>query len=182
MRAWFVAATLVLAPAVAFGGTREGVKMKDKVKVGGKKLVLNGMGIRQATVFNVNVYVAGLYLEAKTRDANDVVADKAKHIELHFVRDVDLDDLQDAFTEGFEKNGGSSLGEKVKALNGMMADMEDGQRMSLSYVPGKGTTVKVKGKKKGVVEGADFAKVLFTIFVGPKAPNRLLRDGMLGKA
>lgn len=182
MRRLGIVFLFVLAPALAFASTREGVSMKDKLAVGGKKLVLNGMGVRQATVFNVNVYVAGLYLESKTKDWNQVVTDQAKHMELHFVRDVDLDDLQDAFDEGFKKNGGGSMSAKVKQLNGWMADMEEGQRMSLSYVPGKGTTVKVKGKTKGTIEGADFAKVLFTIFVGPKAPNSLLRNGCLGKA
>ncbi len=173
---------LMLVPAVAFGSTREGVSMKDSDKVGKTKVVLNGMGIRQATVFNVNVYVAGLYLEAKTKDPGEVTKDGAKKILFHFVRDVDLDDLQDAFEAGFDKNGGGSMGARVKKLNAMMQDMKEGQRMSLSYEPGVGTTVFVLGKKKGVIEGADFAKVLFTIFVGPKAPNKLLRDGMLGKA
>lgn len=183
---------LVLAPVfafgtvafgtVAYGSTREGVSMKDADKVGKTKVVLNGMGVRQATVFNVNVYVAGLYLEAKTKDAGEVTKDSAKKILFHFVRDVDLDDLQDAFEAGFDKNGGGGMKDRVKKLNAMMQDMKDGQRMELTYEPGVGTTVFVLGKKKGVIEGADFAKVLFTIFVGPKSPNSLLREGMLGKA
>lgn len=173
---------LFLVPALASASTREGVSMKDAVTVGGKKLVLNGLGVRQATVFNVNVYVAGLYLPAKTKDAGEVTKDTPKQIALHFLRDVDVDDLTDAFEEGFEKNGGGALKAKVKALNALMSDMKEGERMSLTYVPGKGTTASVKGKTKGTIEGADFARVLFTIFVGPKAPNRLLREGMLGKA
>ncbi|MEQ8272022.1 MAG: chalcone isomerase family protein [Deltaproteobacteria bacterium] len=180
--AWVLGLALSLVPSLAFASKREGVSMKDAAKVGGKKVVLNGMGVRQATVFNVNVYVAGLYLEAKTRDPAEVTKDGAKKILFHFVRDVDLDDLQDAFEEGFAKNGGGALKDRVKKLNAMMSDMKDGQRMSLEYAPGTGTTVFVLGKKKGVIPGEDFMKVLFTIFVGPKAPNRLLRDGMLGKA
>ena len=50
-------------------------------------LTLNGMGIREATVFNVDVYVAGLYLPEASNDGNAIVqANGLKRIVLHFVR------------------------------------------------------------------------------------------------
>ena len=58
---------------------------------------------------------------------------------------------------------------------------EKGDKMSITYVAGQGVTVNVKGKDKGTIEGADFAKVMFTIFFGPKPPNSDLKEGMLGQ-
>lgn len=174
--------TSLLFAASAFAGTREGVTLPDTQEVGGKKLVLNGIGIREATVFNVNVYMAGLYVEKKTKSPSDIIDPKApKKILMHFVRDVDASDIRGAYDEGFEKNGGSGLTKKVKQLNGWMSEMKEGQRMALIYEPGKGTTVSVRGKVKGTIEGEDFAKVLFTIFFGPNPPNSDLKEGMLGK-
>ncbi|MCA9549804.1 MAG: chalcone isomerase family protein [Myxococcales bacterium] len=169
----------------ALAASREGVTLPDSQKVGEKELVLNGIGIREATIFNVNVYVAGLYVEEKTGDAAKIISPEAtKKILMHFVRDVDASDIQGAYNEGFEKNADgkmAALKDRVAKLNSWMADMKKGDKMSITYVAGQGVTVNVKGKDKGTIEGADFAKVMFTIFFGPKPPNSDLKEGMLGQ-
>ncbi|MFC1609323.1 chalcone isomerase family protein [Myxococcota bacterium] len=178
-----VAALAALSSSPAAAGKKAGVTMPGSVNVGGKKLVLNGMGIRQATVFNINVYVAGLFLEKMSSDPASIIkSEQNKHLVLHFVRDVDRDDLVDAFEDGFENNGPSSLEPRVKKLIGWMSDVEVGDRIELTYVPKKGTTVSVGGKKKGSVDGADFAGTLLKIFVGPEPPNTSLKTGLLGKS
>lgn len=182
MRRFMLPLTLsaLFVASSATAGTREGVTLPDTQKVGDTSLVLNGIGIREATVFNVNVYMAGLYVEKKTTKGSAVIDPKApKKILMHFVRDVDAGDIRGAYTEGFAKNGGKGLEGKVKKLNGWMGDMKDGQRMALIYEPGKGTTVQVRGKNRGTIAGEKFAKVLFTIFFGPKPPNSDLKEGML---
>jgi len=37
-------------------------------------LVLNGLGLRQATMMKVNVYVAALYVAQRSADANAILA------------------------------------------------------------------------------------------------------------
>ena len=69
---------LLLAVAVAMvvalvtfeleAGSLAGVSLPDSQQVAGKTLALNGLGLR--TKFMVKVYVAGLYLEQKSSDAN----------------------------------------------------------------------------------------------------------------
>ncbi len=51
----------------------DGIKFDDKVKAGNKELVLNGIGIRKATIFKVKVYYGGLYLEQKSSDHNAIL-------------------------------------------------------------------------------------------------------------
>lgn len=176
---------LVLAPVgAARAGEKGDVKMPDQMTVGGKKLVLNGMGIREATMFNVNVYVAGLYLEKKTGDANEVVnSEQVKHISLHFVRDVDKSDITEAWSTQFKKNGAdmAKLKDSINKLNSWMDEMEDGDRMWFTYEPGKGLSVSVHGKAMGLIPGADFGRAFFAIWFGPSPPNKGLKSGMLGK-
>ena len=42
-------------------------KFDDKSTVAKKELILNGLGVRLATLFKVKVYVAGLYTEKKIK-------------------------------------------------------------------------------------------------------------------
>ncbi|HEY1965075.1 MAG TPA: chalcone isomerase family protein, partial [Acidobacteriaceae bacterium] len=63
--------------------TLAGVTLPDTAQVGGKTLVLNGLGLR--TKMMVKVYVAGLYLEQKSSDPNAIIkADAPKQIIMKF--------------------------------------------------------------------------------------------------
>ncbi len=170
-------------PAAA--ATLEGVSLPDTITVAGKKLVLNGLGMREATVFKVDVYVCGLYLETKSKNPTNVIeSEQAKRIHQKFVRDVDRDDIVGAWTDGIKKNAlgkYAALEARTKKLNGWMSDVSEGDEMSYTYVPGKGIEVMVKGKVKGTIEGHDFAMAFFKIFVGATPPNPGLKNGMLGK-
>lgn len=169
--------------STAVAASKAGVTMPDQATVAGKTLVLNGLGLREATVFNVKVYVAALYLEAKTSDPQAILSEKAaKRLVLHFVRDVDAGDMVDAFHEGFEKNGaGKALDQRIAKLVGWMVDLKVGDELSMTYVPESGVEIAVNGKAKGTIAGADFQKPLFAIWVGPQPPNAGLKTGLLGK-
>lgn len=181
---------LVLAIAALSGAglaaEREGVRLPDTANVAGKQLVLNGIGIRQATIFHVNVYVAGLYVVRRSSDPAALLnAQDPKRLEMVFVRDVERDKIVEAFTEGFEKNAGGrvpSLRARIDRLNGWMVDMKRGSTLTLTYVPGVGVEVAVNGAVRGTIEGADFATGLFSIWLGPNPPNAGLKDGLLGRA
>lgn len=176
---------LATGSAGAEGATRDGVTLPDSTEVSGKALPLNGIGIREATIFGVNVYVAGLYLEEKTSDPNVVITSNApKRIVMHFVRDVGLEDITEAYREGFEKNADgkyATIEARVQRWNGFMSGMKDGDKMVVTYIPGKGTNVTIRNEDRGTIAGHDFSQVLFRIFVGPNPPNSDLKEGMLGK-
>ncbi len=171
---------LLIAPP-AYAAKKEGVTMPDTIEVAGQKLVLNGLGVREATVFNVNVYVAGLYLPQKVTSPMVILAtDQPWRIVLSFVRDVEREKMVDAWKEGFGHQKGSH-GAGLATLNKAMTDMKEKDTMVFTYVPGTGTTIEVKGAKKGTVEGPDFAKALLGIWIGSSPPNEGLKKGMLGK-
>jgi len=162
------------------------VSFPDQVAVDGNTLVLNGLGLRQATALKVNVYVAALYVTQASTDANAIIgASTPKQLTLHFVRGVGRSDLTKAWDEGFVANSKEqlpALKERVEKFKGMMTDMKSGERMSFTYKPGTGVLVDVGGASKGTVEGDDFAKALLSIWLGAHPPNASLKAGLVGGA
>jgi Chalcone isomerase-like len=175
-----------LAAAPAHGKACKGVDFPDQMQVGGTALVLNGLGLRQATAFKVDVYVAALYLAQTSADANAILASNTgKELILQFVRDVGGADLRQAWQEGFDKTANAqlpALEERIEKLTGWMADMKTGQRLTFVARPGAGIEVNVNGTLKGTIEGDDFAKAFLSIWLGAKPPNPGLKTGLLGGA
>jgi len=175
---------LVAEAAPAVGAECIGVQVPDSVKVGDKELVLNGLGIRKATIFNVKVYVAGLYLPEKSGNGEQIIgSNEPWELALHFVHDADASDIRDAFDDGFEKAAGdnlNALSAGIDALKSQMIDFEEGHVLSYAYDPAKGTVVDVNGKSGPAIEGADFAAALLKISIGPEPPNEDLKTGLLG--
>ena len=159
-----------------------GVSMPDQFVLDGQPLELNGLGARLATMLKVKVYVAGLYLEQHSADAASIIAtDQPRHLVLHFVRDVDKKEITDAWTEGFKKNDADmkALATRIDALNNAMTDLASGSILAFSYEPGKGTAVIIDDVNKTVIEGADFASGLMSIWLGDP-PNPEVKTGLLG--
>jgi len=179
-----LAAVAVALPAAA--SKLAGVTLPDQVSVGEKTLVLNGLGLREATVLMVDVYVAGLYVESKSSDPNAILNDgQAKQLVMRFVRSVGKEKLTEAWTEGFDKNAGdkrTELASDLAKLNAAMIDVKKEDRITLTYLPDAGVTVSVKGKADVLIPGAAFQRVLFSIWLGPNPPNASLREGLLGLA
>ena len=175
--------TLLLATAAADGQevTCREISFPRHLQVNGSDLTLNGLGVRKATFLKVNVYVAAYYVGTPGHDPKPLIeADGPQQLTLQFVRNVGVDDLRKAFVEGFERVQVAGLGERVARLNGWMTDMKTGQRLTFVRLPNSGVQITVNGVQKGVIEGADFARALISIWLGPTPPNPELKAGLLG--
>lgn len=159
------------------------VTLPDTVQVGGRTLVLNGLGLRKK--FVVKVYVAGLYLEKKSSDPSAILKDDApKRIVMHFVRSVSKSQIVDAYDESFENNAPDAkktMKAEIDQFFGALEPLNDGDEMALTYVPGTGTTLAIKGKEKLTIVAPAFAQALFSVWLGPKPPNADLKKGLLGQ-
>ena len=169
------------------GGRRvevAGVTVAPDATLGGKALVLNGAGLRKRFLFKV--YVGALYVESRSSDPGALVAaDAPKLVRMHFLRDVDRDSILGAFREGFEKNSpGSAAAASAKleqVARILPAEIKSGQVMTVSYLPGPGSTVGIEGGPSATVEGKEFADALFRNWLGPDPADADLKVGMLGK-
>jgi hypothetical protein len=176
-----IAILLMVAPT--FAGELKGVKMDDSITVAGKKLVLNGMALRKKFIFKV--YVMGLYLPAKEKSAEKILkADTERVGVMHWVRSVGTGKINSGWYEGLEDNTpgySKELKKKFDKLSAYMDPVKDGDRIVFTYIPSKGTEVKVKGKVKGVIEGKDFADALFACWIGKDpGPGKSFKEDLLG--
>jgi hypothetical protein len=184
-RSWALGAAALLSVGTSWAAERAGVQMADNVSVLGQNLVLNGLGVREATVFNVNVYVAGLYLPERSSDPAEILrTDEPKVLRMVFVRGVTRDQMSKAWREGFEKNAGSNaaLTPRIDQLISYMSDQKKGDTLTFTDVPGAGVEVRAGNQLKGTIPGDDFAQALFRIWLGPNPPNAGLKEGLLGRS
>ncbi|MEM7609665.1 MAG: chalcone isomerase family protein [Myxococcota bacterium] len=174
--------TLLFAlPESALARRCEGVNMRNSIEVDGQTLVLNGMGVREATVFNVNVYVAGLYLPEANSDGGAILsANGLKRIVLHFVRDVTREDMEEALRDSF---GNAGVANQIGRFARMLPEeINEGTVLTFTHRPGAGLETRVGRRRSGQINGDAFATAFFRIFVGPNPPNRGLKRGLLGGA
>ena len=173
-------AALLALPASA--KELHGVKAPETVTAGGKELKLNGLGLRKKAFFKV--YVAALYVENVTKDAAAILAaDTVRRDEMTLLRDLEKGKIVDAMNDGFKKNSGdgfAKLKERLDKFTAGIPDLKEGEKLTLLYVPGTGTSVSGGSGAAMSVEGKDFADALFSVWIGKEPVSEGLRDGMLG--
>jgi len=162
------------------------VSMPETLTLEGKTLQLNGMGLREATFLNIDVYVAGLYLEQRSSDPKQIIdSESMKHVRLSLLRDIPKSDMSEQLEASFKRAAGKDY-DKLKARFAQMAawipELHKGESFSITYQPGKGLTIQHGARVLGTIAGADFARTIFAIWLGDKPPNAGLKRGMLGGA
>lgn len=181
----FAAASGAIVAGSAVAKECKGIDFPAQIQVDGGALNLNGLGIRQATVFKVNVYVAALYIAKTSADANAILDQRTPYqLILHFVRDVSASDINKSWGEGLERNAPNqlpALKDRLAMLTGWMTDIKSGQRLQFLFRPGTGLQVSVNGAVKGTITGDDFARVFLSIWLGVP-PNPEIKTGLLGGA
>jgi hypothetical protein len=172
----------LIGGSTAFAREVAGVTLPDTITVEGKALKLNGAGLRKKAIFKV--YVGGLYVENASKDAATLTAsDQVKRMQLSVLRSLSSQQVNEAIEEGFEKNSKSqmsALKPRLAKLATMIPNVEKGDEILLTYVPGRGTVVSAKGAEKGVIEGKDFADALFAVWLGPNPVQEDLKKALLG--
>ena len=173
----FVLVSSCLAAEVA------GVRIPDE----DQKLLLNGAGLRKRAFFQV--YVIGLYLPEKKKAAADAIgAPGAKRVAIHMLRDVDADQFGDALRDGMKDNLSEAemkafeprIAELLKSMN-RMKTAKTGMRITLDWLPGKGTQLTVEGKPAGAaIPGEDFYRGLLRIWLGENPVQDDLKKALLG--
>lgn len=160
-----------------------GVNFSDQMTISGKNMVLNGAGLRKKAF--IKVYACGLYVNEKTSDAKAIInADDPMAIRLVITTGlVSKEKMQDAMTEGFEAstNGNqAALQNKIDAFNKCFNDeIVKQDEFLMTYVPGTGVVVSKNGTEKGIIDGIDFKKALFGIWLGDKPADDGLKEDLI---
>ena len=181
-----MAAIATLAFALPAGAKElAGVSMPETVAVDGQTLSLNGMGLREATFLKIDVYVAALYLEKPTTDPDSILdAEDNKQLRMRFVRKVSRKDMVNGWKDAVTKNSGDAavaVQDRFERLYAAMIDVAEGDELIVTETPARGINISLKGKELVTLPGHDFARVLWSIWLGPHPPNPELKQGILGK-
>jgi len=159
------------------------VNLPDEMSLENDVLVLNGAGLRKKLI--IKVYAAGLYLNEKSSNSNTVLeADSPMAIRMHFIyKSVSEEKLINAWNEGFElAEASAELQPKIDTFNSYFSDAaKKGDIYDIIYEPGKGTSVYIKDQLMGTIEGLDFKKAVFAIWLGEKTSLPKLRVALLGQ-
>lgn len=182
-----VVAGALLACAFAQAAEINGVTYKDAVKVGGKELVLSGLGVR--VKFVVKVYTVGLYLPTKQTSVEEILkADTPRRVQLVMVRGISQEDFGSAFMAGITANMDKSerarfVGQisKFGEIFAQFPSLNKGDVVDLDYVPGVGTKTFVNGKQIGeTAPDFEFSNAILKIWLGDKPVDTKLKPKLLG--
>lgn len=175
---------LLVSTSAASALTIKGVDFADDVTVSGKKLYLNGAGIKKT--FFSSVYAGALYLPHPTGNANKAIKnDLCKQIIIHFITKYNQGKIVEGWDEGFFNNSQEkiyTLQERITTFNTFFSrDMVANDRVTITYIPKQGTTVKINDETKGIIPGSDFMEALWAIWLGVNPMDNDMKEGMLGK-
>jgi Chalcone isomerase-like len=164
--------------AMTFSGHAQTVnpataKYEPAVEVAGKKLILNGAGIRYKAVFKV--YSVGLYLPSKATSAKAVYAmPGTKRVHMVMLREIGGAELGKNFTHHFEDN--ASREEVTTSINQLIRfgqlfanrkALKEGESVTLDWQPGSGTTISINGVAQGEpFPGENFFNGMLKLWIG----------------
>ena len=188
----FSSALLAFAFAVGSGAHAAevgGIKFDDNVKLAGKDLKLNGLGLRVKVFFKV--YAAGLYLPEKNGKVADILSMQGpRRVQLVIMRDVSSEDFGQAFMTGLNDN--SDKTEKTKILSqttqfsqmfALLPGVKKGDVLNLDFIPGVGTQCELNGKRIGdIMPDIAFYNAVLRIWLGDKPVDTSLKPALLGES
>ena len=184
-----LALALLLPSAAAPAAEVEGVKLPERIQIAadGPELVLNGAGVRVRLIF-IKIYVAALYLPAKMDNGEAILRDnRPSRLFLQMLRNLTANQLtssiNDALHETLTPEQRLPLEPRLKQFNAIfdkLLELKEGVQIAIDYLPQLGTIIRINGKERGRIPGADFNQALLRIWIGDRPRDPELRKAMLG--
>jgi hypothetical protein len=163
----------------------EGVTIPRTMTFENKTLQLNGAGSRSKMW--VEVYIQALYLSILSQNPKEIINDNLEmSIRIQITSPlVSSGKLTRAMNTGFEKSAKEKFNElkpKMELLKTFLSDeITNGDVFELTYNPSDKSIWVIKNKVfKGKVEGFEFKKVFFGIWLGDNPVDEELKNSLLG--
>jgi hypothetical protein len=173
-----IANYVCFAQAVEF----EGFEFPRVITIENETLVLNGLAIRKATIFNIRVLVAALYLPEVSSDSEAILSSSGrKQLQIRFLKNLSAKTIGNTWAEQMMKNCTKDchlIQEKARGLEGNLSDIRKNDLLKITFSK---THVTVAGtnQKGGMIEGVEFAQAFFRIWIGAKPLNEDLKVSLL---
>jgi len=187
-RTGWLAALLTTMMAVAtapvvVATTIAGIEIPDTLDAGEHTLLLNGAGMREKLF--IDAYIACLYVpEPDTDPVRILTADEPQAVIMHITSGmVTRERLTASLPKDLRRSTGNDL-DSIRPQVDLLLTMFDGEiapgdTFRLIYLPGEGTQVWHNDRLKGAIEGLDFKRALFGIWLSEKPTQESLKSDLL---
>jgi len=160
----------------------KGISFDDTVVAGETRLFLKGTALSRYLVI-IKGYVGAFYLPEGV-ESREALEDVSKHLVLEYFHAIKAKQFGSATKTLIKKNVApdefNRLLPKINRLVAAYRDVEPGDRYGLTYIPGYGTRLMLNGELLVVIPGGDFAKALFSVWIGPHPIDEWFRSHVLG--
>jgi hypothetical protein len=175
-------AALLALPA---GATQVGgVRFEERLPLGEDELRLHGVALFRYRVV-IKAYAAALYL-GEGISADRALEDVPRRLEIEYFWEIPAEAFAKVTVEGIARNVDAEtmagLRDRIERFNALYTDVRPGDRYALTYVPGDGTILSLNGVPRGSIAGADFARALFSIWLGEEPFDDSLKTRLLGRS
>lgn len=174
--------TMLISPASAsLPVDVGGIRFNGTVDAMEQRLHLYGAGMLKYMVW-IKAYAGALYLPASVT-ADDALAPVAKQLVLAYFHNIKSEDFAKATRKKIADNVTAEqarvLESRVDKLVGLYRDVVPGDRYALTYLPGEGTLLSLNDEHLGLMPGDDFARAVFSIWLGANPIDENFRDQLL---
>ena len=189
MKKLVIAMTMALLANAGFALELQGVQLDDAAKVGSSELQLNGAGVRSAGL-GKEVYVAGLYLRERSKDADAVIASKdPKRLVLVFKRNLKSSIVLAAFRDGIRLNADPDelgrltprIAQLERALN-TLDEAKNGDKLALDFPMDGSVDIIYNDKLVESIPGPEMGPAMLKIWLGYVPVADELKNGLLAGA
>ena len=183
MIGWLLVIGMVVSPQLTVASQEPASSFDTTFETETGTLSLSGAGVLKYLGF-IRIYNGALYLPPDVK-GTDALLDVPKRLEVEYLRPFKSEDFGTATIAGMRKNVDpdtfSRLEAQIHAHNRLYPDIRRGDRVSLTYIPSVGTEVAVNGVAKGTIAGTDFARALFSLWLGDNPFDTGFKRALLGR-
>lgn len=182
-RAAALGLALVLAMAVPAQAavTISGARFAERIDTDAGALTLAGAGVAKYRVF-FTVYAAALYVPSGTSKAAVLGRDTPRRLTIEYFYEITPDELIQAANTVLDRQLSVSereaIAEPLTRFHDLYRGVEEGDRYTMTYLPGEGTRLALNGEPLGTIEGAAFARAYYGIWLADKALSDRLRGDL----
>ncbi|WP_428484296.1 chalcone isomerase family protein [Rhodopila sp.] len=182
-RKLILTAMVMLPLSVACAAELHDVTLPDTRVVDGIPMRLNGIGLRTYSFLDIPIYVAGLYLEHRSDNADAILhSPERKLLEFQFLRDVDAERARNSWRSGLKNacEPPCQLDPRdVERFLAAVPDLHKGDKTVMLFTS-KSVDVTFNGQRMGLISNPHFATVMLASFIGSKPPTVRLKRALLG--
>jgi hypothetical protein len=178
---FFIAALLMLFSQNLHAADIEGVTFNDALEISGIDLEIRGTGLFRHLAF-IKAYVGALYMLPEV-PSKMALSDTPKRLEVEYFHAIKGEAFGAATNKVMARNVDAETFERLKPQlahhNSLYRDVQPGDRYSLTYVPGRGTELALNDEPLGIIEGAEFAEAVFSMWLGEHPMNKSFKRQLL---